>query len=162
MKKLFVCIALSVMAVVNVFAIGTVNIGVRGNGTNTFVSVGYDFLTASFENSELWIEPRADILNCFIDNNDKSFGGGVGLSVANVYYNSGLFYGLDIDGTMSKLDDDSTVMGFSTGLRLGVKMYSFKFFGGLDKGFYHCNGGENRLEGWKNPWMLSIGGEVFF
>lgn len=160
MKKFILSVILTVSCF-SVFAVGTVNIFCKTNSCNTVVNAGYDFLVHSFRNTELWFEPRIGI-NCILDNTDKAYGIDGGFSISNVYYTNGFFYGLDFDITRATFEDDAIVAGFSAGAKVGIKMYNFKLFGGIEKGFYKCTEGDNRIEGTKKPLMFALGTEIFF
>lgn len=157
MKKFICVMALALSSVVSVFAMGTVNIGAKTNGCEIIGSVGYDLLVHSFDNSELWVEPKIDIVGATIDNSEKAISVGFGMNISNVLISNGIFYGVAVDYTRSNI-----CQGITTGLELGVKMYNYKLFAGVDKGFYFCKGDNLREKGNKYPWMLSLGAEIFF
>ena len=160
MKKFFVGAICAIIGF-NAFALGTINIGVNTDGSNINGTFGYDILVHSFDNSELWVEPRLDC-GCMTDNNDNALSFGGGLVVTDVFYSNGFFWGINADWNRAEFEDGAIVSGFAIGAKVGVKMYHTKLSVGIDKGIYFTDGGDKRESGNKYPLMFAINCEYFW
>ena len=160
MKKI-IALALSVLIGSSVFAMGTVNVGCKTDGSTVVSTIGYDGLVHSFRNTELWLEPHVN-LGARFDNGDKAFCYGGGLSFTDTFINTGFLCGFDLDYVRATFSDDSVINSFMITPKVGYKLYNIKLYGGVTKGIFLCTGSDKREEGNIYPWMLSMGIELIF
>lgn len=158
MKKFIISVVMAIVSV-SAFAMGTCNIGVKTNEKTVLLTGGYDLLCHSFDKSELWIEPRIDIVGALNDNDDRAICLGFGMTLSNVYTSNNFLWAIDTDYVKSSLDG---IDGITVGAKLGYKLYNVKLMGGIEKGWYFCHENDNRITGHISPWMLALGCEYFW